>query len=120
MVTNNSVNQSAVAREAVAVLSASHSSLEAQERVTQLLRNLAADPDNRASIATAGAIPQLARQLRDGLPYGQEMAANALAQVPSWANTHSLVPVATLVSKALVRRAVGRSLRSSRRRFVCR
>ena len=81
MVVNNSVNQSAVAREAVAVLSNQHSLPEAQEHVTKLLRNLALDPENRASMATAGAIPQLARQLRDGQPFGQEMAAGALAQL---------------------------------------
>ena len=80
LVTNNSVNQSAVARELVAMLSGKSSS-EAQEQVTKLLRNLALDPDNRASIAQAGAIPQLARQLRDGMPGGQEMAASALSQI---------------------------------------
>ena len=77
----NTVNQSGVSRELVAMLSNSKTSLEAQEHATAVLRNLALDSENRASIASAGAIPQLARQLRDGLPYGQEMAASALSQL---------------------------------------
>ena len=77
----NTVNQSGVSRELVAMLSNSKTSLEAQEHATAVLRNLALDSENRASIASAGAIPQLARQLKDGLPYGQEMAASALSQL---------------------------------------
>lgn len=81
LVVDNSVNQSAVARELVAMLSSTQTSQEAQEHVARLLRNLALDPENRASIATAGAVPQLAKQLRDGLTGGQEMAAGALSQL---------------------------------------
>ena len=81
LVQGNTVNQSAVARELVAMLSSANTSLLAQEHVARLLRNLALDPENRASIASAGAVPQLAKQLRDGLTGGQEMAAGALSQL---------------------------------------
>ena len=38
----------------------------AQEKVTELLRDLAQDADNRGAIAKAGAIPELVRQLENG------------------------------------------------------
>ena len=82
LVVGNSVNQSSVSRELVAVL-AGKSSSEAQEHATKVLRDLSLDPENRGPIAGAGAIPQLARQLRDDTPGSQDMAANALSQTGS-------------------------------------
>ena len=80
LVVNNSVNQSSVARELVAMLSGS-SSQHAQEHATTVIRNLVLHPENRASVSSAGAIPQLARQLRDGMETSQAMAASALSQI---------------------------------------
>jgi vacuolar protein 8 len=80
LVVNNSVNQSSVARELVAMLNGS-SSQHAQEHATTVIRNLVLHPENRASVASAGAIPQLAKQLRDGMESSQAMAASALSQI---------------------------------------
>jgi hypothetical protein len=60
----NGPNQMAVAQETVAMLK--NGSPTAQEHVTELLRNLAHDPENRSAIAKAGAVPELVAQLEMG------------------------------------------------------
>ena len=57
-------NQLTVVTEAVAMLR--NGSSQAQEHVTELLRNLSLDPDNRSAIAKAGAVPELVKQLECG------------------------------------------------------
>ena len=96
LVVSNSVNQSAVARELVAMLSGS-SSAEAQEHVTTVIRNLVLDPENRASIASAGAVPLLARQLRDGKEKSQAMAASALSSIALKSSTLRISVTSELV-----------------------
>ena len=56
-------------------------SASAQETVTQLLRNLAQDPENRSAIAKAGAVPQLVRQLETGSEKAMGAAASGLALI---------------------------------------
>mgnify|MGYP002841429056 CR=1 FL=1 len=56
-------------------------SAEAQEHVTQLLRNLAQDPENRSAIAKAGAVPELVSQLEMGSEKAMGMAASGLALI---------------------------------------
>ena len=56
-------------------------SASAQEHVTQLLRNLAQDPDNRSAIAKAGAVEGLVKQLEQGSVKAMGMAASGLALI---------------------------------------
>ena len=79
LVQQNEVNQKDVVNEAVSMLK--NGSAEAQEHVTALLRNLAQDPENRASIAKAGAVPELVRQLEMGSEKAMGMAAGGLALI---------------------------------------
>ena len=79
LVLQNAPNQLAIVNEAVAMLK--NGSAEAQESVTQLLRNLASDPDNRSAIAKAGAVPELVRQLECGSDKAMGMAASGLALI---------------------------------------
>ena len=58
LVKNNPSNQTAIASGLVSMLKTC--SVAAQEDVTQLLRNLAQDPENRGAIAKAGAVPECA------------------------------------------------------------
>ena len=53
----------------------------AREHVTRLIFKLSLDPENRIALSKAGAIPQLAYQLRDGTPAAMSAAASALAQL---------------------------------------
>ena len=53
----------------------------AQEHVTKLLRDLAQDPENRAAIAKAGAVPELARQLECGSEKAIRHGRQALALI---------------------------------------
>ena len=100
LVVGNLDNQLAVANELVARLSEAHkaaaslappigikahaslaakeASGRAQEAVTKLLRELSLDPENRNTLSKAGAIPELATQLRDGTPDAMVAAASAL------------------------------------------
>ena len=79
LVLRNAANQLAVVNEAVAMLRSG--SPQAQEHVTQLLRNLAQDPENRNAIAKAGAVPELVRQLETGSEKAMGMAASGLALI---------------------------------------
>ena len=54
---------------------------EAQEHVTRLIHKLSLEAENRGALSKAGAIPQLAAQLRDGTPQAMVAAASALAQL---------------------------------------
>lgn len=69
------------ARGSQAVVMLRDGSAEAQEYVTQLLRNLAQDPDNRSAIAKAGAVPELVKQLECGSEKAMGMAASGLALI---------------------------------------
>lgn len=75
----NVSNQLAIANELVAMLRTGSAS--AQEHITELLRTLAQDPDNRSAIAKAGAVPELVRQLETGSERAMGMAASALALI---------------------------------------
>ena len=79
LVVQNVPNQQSIAAEAVAMLK--NGSTQAQEHVTQLLRNLAQDPENRSAIAKAGAVPELVRQLECGSEKAMGMAASGLALI---------------------------------------
>jgi hypothetical protein len=79
LVKNNLSNQKDIAEGLVELLATGSAS--AQEHVTQLLKNLARDPENRASIAKAGAVPELVRQLERGSPKAMGMAAQGLALI---------------------------------------
>ena len=79
LVLQNAPNQLAIVNEAVAMLKTG--SAIAQEHVTQLLRNLAQDPENRSAIAKAGAVPELVRQLECGSEKAMGMAASGLALI---------------------------------------
>ena len=75
----NAENQTAIADQAVTMLK--NGSSMAQEHVTELLRNLAQDPDNRLAIAKAGAVPELVRQLETGSEKAMMMASSGLALI---------------------------------------
>ena len=75
----NTNNQLEIVNDAVEMLKTG--SAEAQEHVTQLLSNLAQDPDNRSAIAKAGAVPELVRQLECGSDKAMGMAASGLALI---------------------------------------
>ena len=79
LIQSSATNQRAVSDQLVAMLA--NGSSGAQEKTTQLLRQLLADSDNRGAIAKAGAIPQLVRQLKEGSEKAQSMAAAALSQI---------------------------------------
>ena len=76
-------------------------SAEAKEHTTQLLRNLAQDPENRNVIAKAGAVPELVRQLETGSEKTMSMAASGLALIASSEK------VRATVSNELVKRVRG-------------
>ena len=75
----NPPNQLAVAQSLVEMLS--QGSTMAQEHVTQVIRNLAEEPENRGAIAKAGAVPQLVRQLESGSEKATVEAAAGLRLV---------------------------------------
>ena len=111
----NVVNQTSAAYEAVAMLKAHGDSPRAAEHVTQLLRNLAKDPENRSAIAKAGAVPDLVRQLECGSDKSMSMAAQGLALIAlKSAETHATVTqelVKLLASdKAAVRQRASEAL----------
>ena len=97
LVVKNAANQSTVAHELVAMLSRENSSSEAQEHVTQLLHNLSLDPENRSALSKWGAIPELARELRDGTPSAQTNAASALSQIALKSPQHRVQVTAQLI-----------------------
>ena len=68
-----------IATEAVEMLK--NGMVVAQEYATELIRNLAQDPENVAAIAKAGAIPELTRQIEIGSPKAMGLAANGLALI---------------------------------------
>ena len=108
LVLQNVANQLAIVNEAVAMLKAG--SAEAQEHVTQLLRNLAQDPDNRSAIAKAGAVPELVRQLECGSEKAMGMAASGLALIALKSAEHR----ATVHSRCLVQVIWGGVARDAR------
>ena len=55
--------------------------MSAKEHVTRLIRDLSLDSESRGALAKAGAIPELARQLRDGTSVGQSLAGVALSHI---------------------------------------
>lgn len=79
LVVDNVPNQVAVSQDLVRLIKTG--SALAQEHVTELLRNLATNPDNRGAIAKAGAIPELVRQLESGSEKSMEMAAAGLVLI---------------------------------------
>jgi hypothetical protein len=79
LVVDNVPNQVAVSQDLVRLIKTG--SALAQEHVTELLRNLAKNPDNRGAIAKAGAIPELVRQLESGSEKSMEMAAAGLVLI---------------------------------------
>ena len=98
LVIKNAVNQSTVAQNLVNMLSKENTSHEAQDTVTQLLYNLSLDSENRGALAKWGAIPQLARQLRDGTTsQGQTHAASALGQIALKSAQHRVQVTAQLI-----------------------
>ena len=90
-------------------------SVGAQAQVTQLVRDLSLDPENRGAIAKAGAIPQLVRQLQDGSDDTQSKAATALSQIALQSSMHRVQVTQTLVGllgsdSEEVRKRAGRAL----------
>jgi hypothetical protein len=88
MVLENDANQYAVATGLVRVLSMG--SAEAQEQVTELVRDLCLDlespatvsfNENRSAVARAGGIPQLVKQLKGGTDRAQTFGAEALSLI---------------------------------------
>ena len=79
LVVQNAPNQVTIATEAVEMLKSGM--VVAQEYATELIRNLAQDPENRGAIAKAGAIPELTRQIEIGSPKAMGLAANGLALI---------------------------------------
>ena len=88
LVLNNEANQFSIAQGLVRVLSSG--SAQAQEPVTELIRDLCVNKDtdetasfneNRSAIARAGGIPQLVRQLKAGTGRAQSLAAEALSLI---------------------------------------
>lgn len=75
----NESNQQDIAEGVVEMLQ--NGSKSGQEHASQLLRNLAEAPENRYSIAKAGAVPELVRQLERGTPKSMIMAAKCLALI---------------------------------------
>ena len=64
--------------------------------MTQLLYSLSLDSDNRGALAKWGALPQLARKLRDGqTAQGQTHAASALGQIALKSAQHRVQVIAT-------------------------
>ena len=86
LVLANEANQHAIAHGLVRMLTAG--TAEAQEQVTELVRDLCLDletaatisfNENRSAIARAGGIPQLVRQLKSGTERAQSLGAEALS-----------------------------------------
>lgn len=114
LVQQNVRNQFAVANETVAKLK-SDASAAAQEYLTTLLRNLAQDPENRAAIAKAGAVPELVKQLEMGSEKAMGMAASGLALLALKSAEHRATVTQELVkllgsSKAAVRQRASEAL----------
>ena len=97
MVVSNPANQSTVAHELVALLSRESSSAKTQEDVTDLLYNLSLGPENRGALSKWGAIPQLARQLREGTASAQMNAASGLSQIALKSAQHRVQVTAQLI-----------------------
>lgn len=95
LVLENPANQLAIAHSLVEMLK--QGSRDAQERVTQLLLTLAQDPDNRASIAKAGAVPELVGQLQNGSERAMGLAASALGQIALQSESHRATVTTELV-----------------------
>ena len=113
LVVQNVPNQVATANEAVAMLK--RGSATAAEHVTQLLRNLAQDPENRSAIAKAGAVPELVRQLECGSEKSMGMAAQGLALIALKSAEHRATVTQELVKllgsdKAAVRQRASEAL----------
>ena len=83
----------------------------AAEHVTQLLRNLAHEPENRQAIAKAGAVPELVRQLETGSELAMDSAASGLALLALGSEkirqtvTQELVKLLALEEEAVRQRA---------------
>ena len=98
-------NRRSIAGEVVALLAGdkwtptmtSSAKAEAQEHGTRLLRDLATDPANRDALSSAGAVPQLVQQLRDGTEAARGMAAGALAQIALKSTEHRVQVTQELV-----------------------
>ena len=98
LVVDHAPNQYAVARELVAMLKNPKSN-KAKQHVTHVLRDLSLDPDNRGALSKAGAIPELARQLRDSpTETGQAYAATALSQISLKSPEHRVQVTQQLVT----------------------
>ena len=83
--------------------------------MTELLRNLAQDPENRLAIAKAGAVPELVRQLETGSDNAMGMAAQGLALIALKSAEHRANVTNELVkllgsSKAAVRQRASEAL----------
>ena len=79
--TGNAANQLAVASELVGKLRYGQTSTAAREHTTMLIERLAREADHRGPLARAGAIPELAGQLRYGTATAMGAAASALCQL---------------------------------------
>ena len=115
IVVGNPANQIAVANELVAKLSAvaegsktvgkitigdktlANKLAVAHEHVTKLIHQLSLEAENRAALSKAGAIPQLAVQLRSGTPAAMTAAAGALAQIACRSAHHRVQVTAQLI-----------------------
>ena len=118
VVVSNSDNQTAVANELVAKLTTGADALVkpagrisreliggdragktafAAEHVTKLIHQLSLEAENRAALSKAGAIPQLAVQLRSGTPAAMTAAAGALAQIANRSAQHRVQVTAQLI-----------------------
>lgn len=95
LVLSNPANQRDIAVGLVSMLA--NGSASAQEHVTVLLRNLSQDPENRASIAKAGAVPQLVHQLECGSAKAMGMAASGLALIALQSKEHRATVTQELV-----------------------
>ena len=95
LVIDNVQNQLAIAYGLVSMLV--NGSALAQEHATLVLRNLAQDPENRAAIAKAGAVPELVRQLESGSEKAMGMAASALGRIALQSEAHRATVTKELV-----------------------
>lgn len=95
LVRENQANQLTISNGLVAILQKGSS--RAQEHVADLLRKLARDPDNRAAIAKAGAVPELVRQLEHGSEKAMGMAASALGHIALQSEAHRATVTRELV-----------------------
>ena len=94
MVVENSVNQSAVAHALVGILDIGReppATPEAHAHVTRLLLTLSREPANRGALSNAGAVKQLAHQLRNSLPETMESATAALSEIALKSTNHRVM-----------------------------